>query len=178
MSPKRIVMMEKAAVKKKQIKEKAPFLGFFIAGALIFMGVSIINPLNFNSMLNLRGLIPFGIGLAIIGTIVVTLSNKSRLRRTVKYEFESNPNSSGDTVSQSTGITRKDVQAIILDLKKRGELRGSFSSKTGELKVIPVESPTAEKCCPSCGSTISKDPEDAYCVWCGMWFGVNRYRVK
>ena len=181
MTSKRILMMEKAAAKRKQIKAKAPFCLFFIAGVLFFMGLNTLNPLNFNSMLNLRGLLPVGIGLALIGSQVVALANKSRLRRTVKYEFESNLNASGDTISESTGIPRQDVQAIILDLKMRGELRGDFSFKTGELKGIPVESPTAEKpaakFCPSCGSTIKKG-EAAYCVVCGMWFGVNRSRVK
>ena len=110
------------------------------------------------------------IGLSIIGGNVAAVANRGRLRRTVKYEFESNPNASVDTISQSTGITKKDVQAIILDLKMRGDLRGNFSSKTGELKVIPVESPTPEKAkatfCPHCGTAVKKG-EAKYCAVCG-----------
>ena len=173
MTSKRILIMEKAAAKRKQIKEKAPFCLFFIAGVLVFMGVNTLNPFNFNSMLNLRGLIPVGIGLAIIGSQVVALANKSRLRRIVVYEFESNTNASGDTISQSTGIARKDIQAIILALKMRGELRGNFSSKTGELEAIPVQSPTPEKpaakFCPHCGTTVKKD-EAQFCSVCGAKF--------
>ena len=110
------------------------------------------------------------IGLSIIASQVAAVANKGRLRRTVKYEFESNPNASVDNISQSTGITKKDVQAIILDLKMRGELRGSFSSKTGELKAVPVESAAPEKAkpafCPHCGTPIKKG-EAKYCSVCG-----------
>ena len=115
-------------------------------------------------------LILIAIGLSIIGGNIAAIANRGRLRRTVKYEFESNPGASVDSISQTTGITKKDVQAIILDLKMRGELRGNFSSKTGELKAISVETPTPEKpsaaFCPHCGTTIKKG-EAKFCSVCG-----------
>ena len=154
--------------KRNQYTEGASICGFIIAGAFIWWGVSGLIP--FNGMLDLINLLWIGIGLAIIGGQVAALANRSRLRRTIKYEFESNPNASVDTISQSTGITKKDVQAIILDLKMRGDLRGNFSSKTGELKAIPVESPVPEKpaatFCPHCGTTVKKG-EAKYCAVCG-----------
>jgi len=153
--------------KRNQYSEGASFCGVIIGAGFIWWGISIIYPWYW---WNWWGLIMLGIGLSIIGGEIAALANRSRLRRTVKYEFESNPGASVDSISQSTGITRKDVQAIVLDLKMRGELRGNFSSKTGELKTIPVESPTpqkpAPKFCPSCGTTIKKD-EAKFCAICG-----------
>ena len=153
--------------KKNQYSEEGRICGVIIGAGFIWWGISIIYPWYW---FNWWGLIMLAIGLSIIGGNVAAVANRGRLRRAVKYEMESNPNASVDTVSQSTGITKKDVQAIILDLKMRGELRGNFSSKTGELKAIPVESPAPEKAaakfCPHCGTTVKKD-EAAYCSVCG-----------
>ena len=152
--------------KRNQYSEEGRICGIIIGAGFVWWGISIIYPWQW---WNWWGLIMLGIGLSIIGSQIAAVANKSRLRRTVKYEFESNPAASVDAISQSTGITRKDVQAIVLDLKMRGELRGNFSSKTGELKAIPVESPTPEKAkatfCPHCG-TVKKD-EAAFCSVCG-----------
>lgn len=154
--------------KRNQYTEGASICGFIIAGAFIWWGVSSLIP--FNGWWDIWGFILLGIGLSIIFGQIAAISNKSRLRKAVKYEFESNPNASVDSISQSTSITKKDVQAIILDLKMRGQLRGNFSSKTGELKTIPVESPAPEKAaakfCSSCGTTIKKG-EAQYCNVCG-----------
>ena len=153
--------------KKNQYSEEGRICGIIIGAGFIWWGINVLWPFY---LVNLWGLILVGIGLAIIGGNIAAVANRGRLRRTVKYEFESNPGASVDSISQSTGITRKDVQAIVLDLKMRGELRGNFSSKTGELKTIPVESPAPEKAkpafCPHCGTTIKKG-EAKYCAVCG-----------
>ena len=153
--------------KKNQYSEEGRICGVIIGAGFIWWGIYIIYPWHW---WNWWGFIMLAIGLSIIGGNVAAVANRGRLRRTVKYEFESNPNASVDTISQSTGITKKDVQAIILDLKMRGDLRGNFSSKTGELKVIPVESPTPEKAkatfCPHCGTAVKKG-EAKYCAVCG-----------
>ena len=138
-----------------------------IGAGFIWWGISVLWPY---SWWDWWGFILLAIGLSIIVSQIAAVANRGRLRRTVKYEFESNPNASVESISQSTGITRKDVQAIILDLKMRGELRGNFSSKTGELKTIPVESPAAEKSaakfCPHCGTSVRKG-EAQFCSVCG-----------
>ncbi len=154
--------------KSNQYTEGASICGFIIAGAFIWWGISGL--VQFRAWWDLWNLIWLGIGLSIIGGQVAAIANKSRLRKTVKYELESNPNASIDNISKSTSITKKDVQAIILDLKMRGELRGNFSSKTGELKTVPVDSPTTEKVaakfCPHCGTTVKKG-EAKFCNVCG-----------
>ncbi|MFX1237106.1 MAG: hypothetical protein ACFE8P_05230, partial [Promethearchaeota archaeon] len=78
------------------------------------------------------------IGVAVLSGQIAALTNRSRLRRAVKLEFESNPEASIDEISASTSITKKDVQAIILELKMRGELRDKFSTSTGRIKTINV----------------------------------------
>ncbi len=115
------------------------------------------------------GIILLAIGISIIGSQVAAYLNRSRLRNAVKYEFEANPNATVEQISANTGITTKDVQAIILDLKADGELRGKFSSKTGEMKPIPIaeKTPTGEqaKFCPSCGTKVKAG--GIFCVFCG-----------
>ena len=110
------------------------------------------------------------IGLAIISGQVASLSNRGRLRSIVRDYFLDNPNASIEEISAKTGITIKDVRAIVLDLKARGELRGKFSSKTGQMKSVPVESEPSEtpkvSFCPNCGTPV-KDESAMYCAYCG-----------
>ncbi|MHA1456911.1 MAG: zinc ribbon domain-containing protein, partial [Promethearchaeota archaeon] len=73
-----------------------------------------------------------------------------------------------------TGITFRDVQAIVLDLKARGLLRGKFSSSTGEMKHVDVTTtnPQAEtpeskvSYCSNCGTAKVKE-SSVYCSYCG-----------
>jgi hypothetical protein len=157
--------------KRNQYTEGASICGFIIAGAFLWWGVSTLIP--YNGLWDWWGFILLAIGLAILAGNIAAIANKGRLRNAVKYEFEAHPNASVDNISQNTGITKKDVQAIILDLKMRGQLRGNFSSKTGELKTIPVESSTPEKpvgkFCPHCGTSVKKS-EAAFCSVCGAKF--------
>ena len=80
-------------------------------------------------------------------------------------------NSLGKHVSRSTGITRKDIRAIILDLKASGQLRAKFNSETGQVKrILPKETETAPgeppKYCSNCGTPITKESAQ-YCAYCG-----------
>ncbi|TXT65790.1 MAG: hypothetical protein BAJALOKI3v1_70093 [Promethearchaeota archaeon] len=134
---------------------------------------------------NWWGIILLVIGLSIIGGQFANLFNRSKLRKVVKQEFLQNPNASVDEISKNTGISVKDVRAIILDLKASGELRGRFSSSTGQMKYtevqqkgmpqsIPNQSSTKQtpseepktNYCPNCGTPITKE-DAAYCQYCG-----------
>jgi len=74
-------------------------------------------------------------------------------------------------VSLSSGISRKDIRAIILDLKASGQLRAKFNSETGQVKrIVPTETePTVgerSKYCSNCGTPITKESAQ-YCAYCG-----------
>lgn len=145
---------------KNQYTEGFSICGLIIAGAFFFWGISTIIAGGW------WGIILIGIGIAISLGLIRALVNKKNLRNTVKYEFESNPNATVEDISNSTGISKKDVQAIILDLKMSGELRGKFSSKTGQLKAVPAETTEKDKFCPSCGAHIEKEAAQ-FCNYCG-----------
>jgi hypothetical protein len=160
---------------KNQYSEGFSICGLIIAGAFLYWGFqTFLNPWVVNSW-NLwwLGFIWIAIGLAIISSQIYALSNRGRLRNIIKGEILQNPNASIEELASSTGISIKDVRAIVLDLKGRGELRGKFSSKTGQMKHVEVPEKTPEipktpkgKFCPNCGTPIKK--EDAlYCEFCG-----------
>jgi predicted transcriptional regulator len=112
------------------------------------------------------------VGRSIISSQIYKLTNRSKLRTVVKQEFEQNSNASIEEIASNTGITVKDVRAIVLDLKARGELRGKFSTKTGEAKHLEVT--TSNKLephekgnyCANCGTPI-KNESALYCAYCG-----------
>ena len=110
-------------------------------------------------------------GLSIIISQVRAIANRGNLRRAVKFEYESNPDATIEGISKSLGITQKDVQAITLDLKVRGELRGIFSTTTGTLEVVPASAPDDEKSkfCPHCGTPI-REGSALFCAYCGAPF--------
>jgi hypothetical protein len=145
---------------KNQYTEGFSICGLIIAGAFFFWGITTIIAGGW------WGIILIGIGIAISLGLIRAIVNKKKLRNTVKYEFESNPNATVEEISKSTGISKKDVQAIILDLKMSGELRGEFSSKTGQLKTVPAETAGKTKFCPSCGAHIEKEGAQ-FCNYCG-----------
>ena len=113
-----------------------------------------------------------GIGSAILVSQIAVISNRSKLKNVVSHEFEHNPNISVEEISNNTGISVRDIRAIILDLKSSGRLRGQFSTQTGDAKAMQVEKEEEHviqehsKFCPSCGTPISKD-EAVYCAYCG-----------
>jgi len=150
--------------KHNQYTEGASICGAIFGALFLYWGInSLIPPGNW-----IWGIISTAIGVAILSGQIAALANKSKLRRTVKYEFESNPDASVDQISKNTGISKKDVQAIILELKMRGELRGKFSSSTGKLKVVQEDAVQEQKVsfCTSCGTPIKKE-EAQYCSYCG-----------
>jgi hypothetical protein len=142
---------------KDQYTEGFSICGLIIAGAFFFWGITTLIAGGW------WGLIFIGIGIAISLGLIRAIVNRKKLRNAVKYEFESNPNATIEEISKSTGISKKDVQAIILDLKMSGELRGKFSSKTGQLK---AETETKRGFCPSCGAQIEKEGAQ-FCNYCG-----------
>ena len=113
-----------------------------------------------------------GIGSAILVSQIAAITNRSKLKNVVSHEFEHNPNISVEEISNNTGISVRDIRAIILDLKSSGRLRGQFSTQTGDAKSMRVEKEEEHviqelsKFCPSCGTPISKD-EAVYCAYCG-----------
>ena len=122
------------------------------------------------------------IGIAIVGGQINALVNRSKLRNVVSHEFMVNPNISVEEISANTGISVKDIRAIILDLKADGRLRGKFSTSTGEAKSMEVvqskpiqveevqgSEPIIEEknqFCPNCGTPVSRDSA-VYCAYCG-----------
>ena len=117
------------------------------------------------------GFLWIAIGLSIISSQIYKLTSRSKLRNVVLAEFQGNPEASVEHVSRSTGISRKDIQAIVLDLKASGELRAKFNSETGQVKhLVPKETePTPgepSKFCSNCGTPITKESAQ-YCAYCG-----------
>lgn len=179
--------------KRNQYSEGFSICALIIGGLILWWGLNhfftrkILDPSWW--IFNWWGFILLIIGFSIIGSQVANLFNRSKLRRVVKQEFLQNPNASVDEISNNTGISAKDVRSIILDLKASGELRGKFSSTTGQMKYTQVEqkgtpqpisnqiktvtSPNKEipekrkaKYCPNCGTPFSKE-DAAYCQYCG-----------
>ena len=132
---------------------------------------------------NWWGYILIAIGIAIVGGQINALVNRSKLRNVVSHEFTVNPNISVEEISANTGISVKDIRAIILDLKADGRLRGKFSTSTGEAKSMEVvqskpvqleevqgSEPPVEASnlfCPNCGTPVSRDSA-VYCAYCGL----------
>ncbi len=164
---------------RNQYSEGFSICGLIIAGAFLYWGFNTLTT-GFFSIFSLwwLGFIWIGIGIAIISGQIYALANRNNLRNVVKYEFEDNPNATIEEISAKTGITLKDVRAIVLDLKARGELKGKFSSKTGEMKYTQVSQssqPIVEEIekeekkgeyCPNCGTPIKKG-DAMYCSYCG-----------
>ena len=129
------------------------------------------------------------IGISILASQFAALINRSKLRKVVKQEFFNNPNASVEEIAANTGISIKDIRAIILDLKASGELKGRFSSSTGQMKytkvqmkgtpqpipdqgITPPPEPKKANYCPNCGTPVNK--EDAiYCQYCGAKLNSN-----
>jgi hypothetical protein len=168
---------------KNEYVEGLSICGLIIAGIFLYMGITGIykwNPGNWTWFFNWVWLL---IGLACLGGQINKLRNRSKLRNVVLHEFEVNPNATVEEISRNTGISQKDVRAIILDLKADGQLRGKFSTSTGQMKyteikqkspaqktepskTIPSEAETKSKYCPNCGTPISKESAK-FCAYCG-----------
>jgi hypothetical protein len=145
-----------------------------IAGMFFYWGIDAFLHGFWDFGFNWMGFIWIGIGIAILGSQIAALTNRSKLKNIVLIEFNNNPNISVEEISANTGISVRDVRAIILDLKAAGKLRGKFSTSTGEAKAMEVV-PKAEKVpipqeksnyCPNCGTPIERE-NAAFCAYCG-----------
>ena len=160
--------------KRNQYSEGVSICSFIIAGILIYWGINeIFVPIWASTWINWWGLVWFAIAAVIIGGQVVALANKSKLRNAVLYEYEEHPEATIQEISQNTGITIKDVQAIVLDLKAKGLLRGKFSSTTGQMTHADIIKKPQEEgsegkvvYCPNCGTAKVKESA-VFCSYCG-----------
>ena len=161
---------------KNQYSEGVSICSLIIAGMFVYWGLNdlVIRPLAENRGVSWWGFIWLGIGASIAVGQVAAWLNRSKLRNAVLYEYETNPTATIEDISQKTGITFRDVQAIVLDLKARGLLRGKFSSTTGEMKHVdvttanpPIETKEDKvSYCPNCGTAKVKGTS-VYCSYCG-----------
>ena len=160
--------------KRNQYSEGASICSFIIAGILIYWGINeIFVPLWVGTLINWWGLVWFGIAAAIMIGQIAALANKSKLRNAVLYEYEEHPEATIEEIRQNTGITVRDVQAIVLDLKGNGSLRGKFSSTTGQMTHVDIiKKPQGEVSegkvvyCPNCGTAKVKESA-VFCSYCG-----------
>jgi len=157
---------------RNEYKEGFSICALIIAGIFLWWGFNII----LDGMANWYWFFGFFwilIGLSIMSNQIYKLTNRSKLRNVVKQEFEQNPNISIELIAGNTGITVKDARAIVLDLKARGELRGKFSTKTGEAKHVEITSPNQApseetgKYCANCGTPVKREGIAEYCAYCG-----------
>ena len=153
---------------RNQYSEGFSICALIIAGAFFYWGITSFIPWNVWSW---WGFISIGIGTAILISQIFALTNRSKLRNVVLAEFQENPEATVEAVSTSTGISRKDIHAIILDLKASGQLRGKFNTTTGQIKHLSIpkaEEVTEEraKYCSNCGTPITKDAAQ-FCSYCG-----------
>ncbi|MFX1377270.1 MAG: hypothetical protein ACFFA0_15825 [Promethearchaeota archaeon] len=153
---------------KNQYSESFSVCTLIFAGAFLYWGISSFIPWDEWSW---WGFISTGIGIAILLGQIFAIANRSKLRNVVLAEFQENPEASVEYVSKSTGISRKDIQAIVLDLKASGQLRAKFNSETGQVKHLLTEErePTPgerPQYCSNCGTPITKESAQ-YCAYCG-----------
>lgn len=161
---------------KNQYSEGVSICTLIIAGMFFYWGLNdlLIRPLREHTAVSWWGFIWLGIGASIAVSQVAAWMNRSKLRNMVLFEYQENPTASIDEINQKTGITFRDVQAIVLDLKARGLLRGKFSSSTGEMKHVDVVKSTPQteyseskvSYCPNCGTAKVKE-SSVYCSYCG-----------
>ncbi|MHA1457483.1 MAG: hypothetical protein ACTSR5_16165 [Promethearchaeota archaeon] len=123
--------------KRNQYSEGFSICSLIFAGMFFYWSYELLT----KSLLNWLGYLWLGIGIAIVGSQITALVNRSKLRNVVSHEFMVNPNVSVEEISAITGISVKDIRAIILDLKADGRLRGKFSTSTGKAKSMEVIQP-------------------------------------
>ena len=155
--------------KRNQYSEGFSICGLIIAGAFFYWGISEF--INWGGGFEWWGFISTGIGIAILVSQILAITNRSKLRNVVLAEFQANPEATVEAISRNTGISLKDIHAIILDLKASGLLRGKFNTTTGQIKHLSTakaEEITEEraKYCPNCGTPITKD-STRFCSYCG-----------
>jgi len=169
--------LRKIKYNKDQYSHGASICALLIAGMFFYWGIDAFLHGFWQFGINWMGFLWIGIGAAIASSQIAALVNKSKLRNVVAQEFKINPNVSIEEISANTGISVKDIRAIILDLKAEGRLRGNFSPDTGEGKSMEIVNHQQEpkfipepvgksQFCPNCGTPISRDTA-VYCAFCG-----------
>jgi len=150
--------------KKNQYSEGTSLCAVIIGVGLIYWGITGFN-IWFVSLFFIIA------GISIIVSQIRAITNRGQLRKAVKYEYEYNPDASVELISRNLNITKKDVQAITLDLKARGELRGIFSTTTGKIEIVQEDAPEEVKAqfCPNCGTPI-REGSAMFCAYCGSPF--------
>jgi len=162
---------------KNQYSSSGSICALLIAGMFFYWGIDAFLHGFWQFGINWMGFLWIGIGAAIASSQIAALANRSKLRNVVAQEFQINPNVSIEEISANTGISVKDIRAIILDLKSEGRLKGNFSPMTGEAKSMEVvesqpkpesspEVPEKSQFCPNCGTPVSRDTA-VYCAFCG-----------
>jgi len=155
-----------------QYSEGFSICSLIIAGMFLYWGFNTLLEDIFNWWWWF-GFLLIAIGLSIMSSQIYKLTSRSKLRNIVKLEFEENPTISIEQIATNTRITTKDIRAIVLDLKASGELRGKFSTKTGEAKHVevttPNQPPSQEKgiYCSNCGTPVKREGTAEYCAYCG-----------
>ena len=156
---------------KNQYSDGFSICTLIIAGGFLWWGIDTFINWGKVDTWEWLGFVFTGIGIAILIGQIYALTNRSKLRNVVLSEFQENPEITVQDVSRTTGITTKDIHAIVLDLKASGQLRAKFSSETGQVKhLLPpkkeVTSGEQAKFCANCGTPITKESAQ-YCAYCG-----------
>ncbi|MHA2282807.1 MAG: zinc ribbon domain-containing protein [Promethearchaeota archaeon] len=156
---------------KNQYSDGFSICALIIAGGFLWWGINTFLNWGKPGTWGWWGFISTGIGIAILIGQVFALTNRSKLRNVVLSEFQENPEASVEDVSKSTGITKKDIHAIVLDLKASGQLRAKFNSETGQMKhLLPAEKEATAgeqaKFCSNCGTPKTKESAQ-FCAYCG-----------
>jgi len=154
---------------KNQYSDGFSICSLIIAGVFLWWGIN--GFISWGNGSEWWAFLATGIGIAILLGQIYALTNRSKLRNVVLSEFQGNPEITVEDVSRSTGISIKDIHAIVLDLKASGQLRAKFNSQTGQVKkILPPEKvvPSGEKAefCSNCGTPITKESAQ-YCAYCG-----------
>ena len=159
---------------KNSYVEGFSFCSLIIAGAFLYWGIS-----GIWVDVGVWNIIQILIGLSILVGQFSAFTNKPKLRNVVLSEFTQNPNISIDEISRNTGISFKDIKAIIMDLKGSGKLRGTFSSTTGRMQSAEIQKKPEKEAkeieiisedhrfCKECGTEVDKNDDAQFCPYCG-----------
>ncbi len=168
---------------KNQYSEGFSYCSMIIGGAFLYWGISSLIDTSW------IGLLWIGIALSIFSSQYYALANRSKLRRIVLNEFIRKPNVTLEEIQENTGISKKDIKAIVLDLRASGQLHGTFSETTGQMELalellqgqnqsqptsiqqsnaaeIEVNAPKL-LFCKECGTKITENVDAKYCPYCG-----------
>lgn len=109
--------------KKNQYAEGISIIALLIAAGFLWWGISGYFPYTIDSW---WGLIPIGIGIAILLEQIGANLNRRALRKIVRFEYEDNPEATLEEITVRTGISIKDITSIKMDLVRSGERLGSY----------------------------------------------------